>query len=49
VATKALAARVARHYLDTYALGLNDFIGDLQRITRAGRETQLWKPERSHG
>jgi hypothetical protein len=38
-----LATRIAQDYLSTYAHGLNDFIRDLQRITRASRETRLLK------
>lgn len=34
-----LAVRIAQDYLDTYARGLNDFVRDLERITRASRET----------
>jgi hypothetical protein len=37
---KDLAARIAQDYLDAYARGLNEYIHDLQRITRASRETR---------
>lgn len=40
-----LARRIAQHYLDSYANGLNAFIADLQRVTRTSRETRLRKPE----
>jgi len=35
---KALATRIAQHYLDTYAQGLNDYIRDLRRIAAASQE-----------
>lgn len=35
---KALATRLAQHYLDTYAEGLNDYIRELRRIAAASRE-----------
>jgi hypothetical protein len=44
-----LAARITQDYLSTYAHGLNDFIRDLQRITRASRETRLIKLEDING
>jgi hypothetical protein len=40
-----LAVRIAQDYLDTYASGLNRFIQDLLRITRASRETRMDRPE----
>lgn len=46
---KDLATRITHDYLDAYAHGLNDFVRDLQRITKTSRETRLWKPERSNG
>lgn len=36
---KDLASRLAQHYLDTYAQGLNQFIRELRQITQASRET----------
>jgi hypothetical protein len=42
---KDLANRMAHDYLEAYARGLNGFIDDLQRITKASRETHLAKPE----
>jgi hypothetical protein len=36
---RGLAIRIAQDYLDAYAHGLNEFVRDLQRITRASRET----------
>jgi hypothetical protein len=36
---KDLAARIAQDYLDAYAQGLNGYVRDLHRITRASRET----------
>jgi hypothetical protein len=44
---KNLATRLTEHYLETYADGLNRFIGDLGQITKASRETQLVKPDQS--
>lgn len=38
---RRLATRLAQHYLDTYATGLNTYIGELQRITASSRETRL--------
>ncbi|MBX3057468.1 MAG: hypothetical protein KF770_13450 [Anaerolineae bacterium] len=35
---KALATRLAQHYLDTYAAGLNDYLRDLRRMAAASRE-----------
>jgi hypothetical protein len=40
-----LAVRLTQDYLEAYARGLNTFVADLQRITRASRETQQQKPE----
>ncbi len=40
-----LPRRIARHYVETYAAGLNSLVADLQRITRTSRETRLRKPE----
>ena len=36
-----LANRITQDYLDSYALGLNDFIHDLMRITLASYETAV--------
>lgn len=36
---KGLATRMAQHYLDTYAEGLNDYIRELRRIAAASRES----------
>ncbi len=36
-----LAHHITRDYLDSFATGFNGFIFDLQRITKASRETQL--------
>ncbi len=33
-----LAVRIAQDYLDVYALGLNQYVGDLQRIVLGGRD-----------
>ncbi len=41
---RSLARRIAQEYLDTYVDGLNRFVDDLHRITRASRETQLSAP-----
>jgi hypothetical protein len=41
----ALAQRLAHHYLETYAQGLNNFVYDLDRITRARPAL----PETNHG
>jgi hypothetical protein len=38
---KDLARRITQAYLNRYACGLNDFIQDLHRITRASRETRM--------
>jgi hypothetical protein len=38
-----LATRIAQDYLDAYALGMNNFIRDLRRITETSRETRLAK------
>ncbi|MCP4361634.1 MAG: hypothetical protein GY796_26790 [Chloroflexi bacterium] len=35
---KALATRLAQHYLDTYAEGLNNYIRELRRIAAASQE-----------
>lgn len=35
---KALATRLAQHYLDTYAAGLNNYLHELRRIAAASRE-----------
>lgn len=40
-----LAVRLTQDYLEAYARGLNTFVADLQRITRASRETQQQKTE----
>lgn len=37
---RSLAIQMAQEYLDAYALGLNSFIKDLQRITLSSRETK---------
>lgn len=42
---RRLATDIAQHYLDTYAHGLNDYVRDLQRITRRSRETILHRKE----
>ncbi len=42
---KRLATDIAQHYLDTYAHGLNDYVRDLQHITRRSRETILYRGE----
>jgi hypothetical protein len=39
VGRQDLAARIAQDYLDAYARGLNAYVRDLHRITRASRET----------
>ena len=44
-----LAKRIAQDYLDAYAHGLNDFIRDLRRITRASRETRMSRLEGVNG
>jgi hypothetical protein len=44
---KNLATHLTEHYLETYADGLNRFIGDLSQITKASRETQLVRSEQS--
>lgn len=36
-----LANRIAQEYLDTYAVGLNQFVTELRRITVASRETRM--------
>lgn len=38
---KELAGRITRHYLDSYAIGLNQFVGELRLITQTSRETRL--------
>jgi hypothetical protein len=40
-----LAGRIAQAYLDSYACGLNEFVQDLHRITRASRETRMLSQE----
>jgi hypothetical protein len=45
---KQLATRLAQHYLDAYARGLNSFIRDLQQMTQASRETRPRRLESSH-
>jgi hypothetical protein len=37
---RRLAERITQHYLDAYAHGLNEYVAELQRITRASRETR---------
>ncbi|HSH05344.1 MAG TPA: hypothetical protein VLL52_22705 [Anaerolineae bacterium] len=37
-----LAQQITQHYLDTYVDGLNQFILELQRITKLSRDTQLF-------
>jgi hypothetical protein len=46
IGRKDLAMQIVQDYLDGYAHGLNNFIRDLQRITRTSRETQLGKLEK---
>ena len=41
IGESALADAVAQDYLDQYALGINQFVRDLHRITVASRETKL--------
>ncbi len=41
---RALAAHIVHDYLKAYAHGLNEYIRDLLRITRAGRETRSQQP-----
>lgn len=38
---KELAARLSQHYLESYAQGLNSYVDELYRVTRASRETRL--------
>ncbi|MCL4263438.1 MAG: hypothetical protein KJ069_09490 [Anaerolineae bacterium] len=38
IGSKALATRLAQHYLDTYAAGLNNYLHELRRIAAASRE-----------
>lgn len=40
-----LAQQIAQEYLDTYVLGLNNYVYDVRRITLASRETRLAKGE----
>jgi hypothetical protein len=40
-----LARRITQAYLDSYAHGLNEFVQDLHRITRASRETRMLSQE----
>jgi len=44
-----LAHRIAQDYLDQYASGLNRYVQELHRITRASRETRLARPEKLDG
>jgi hypothetical protein len=37
---EALAGRLAQDYLDKYAAGLNEYVGQVQRITNTSRETK---------
>ena len=48
IGRKDLATRMARDYLEAYARGLNGFINDLERVTKASRETRLVKLETPH-
>lgn len=41
---RALAAHIVHDYLDAYARGLNEYVRDLLRITRASRETRSPQP-----
>jgi len=43
IGRKDLAIRIAKDYLETYAIGLNRFIHDLHRITKTSRETKFVK------
>ena len=45
VGYSVIAADMTRDYLDAYAHGLNQYVRELQRITRASRETRLARPE----
>ena len=45
---KKLAARMTRHYLESYADGVNSFTRDLLRITMTSRVTQLRKSVENH-
>jgi hypothetical protein len=45
VGRRDLAVRITQDYLDAYAGGLNEYIRDVQRITRFSRETRLVRPE----
>jgi hypothetical protein len=38
---RRLAQKIAQHYLDTYARGLNAYVRELSQITRTSRETQF--------
>ena len=40
---KDIGTRIAQEYLDSYASGLNAFVGELRRIVLASRETRLLK------
>ncbi len=40
IGRKDLADLIAQDYLDAYAIGLNQYVRDVARITRASRETQ---------
>lgn len=44
-----LADRIAQDYLDQYAQGMNRYVLELHRITRASRETRLARPEELDG
>jgi hypothetical protein len=43
-----LATRMVQDYLNSYANGLNQYIGELQAITESSRETQFVKLEKNH-
>ena len=44
-----LATWICQDYLDTYTLGINQFIRELHRITQASRETNPTNPETFYG
>jgi hypothetical protein len=45
VGHRSLAVRIAQHYLDTYAQGLNEYVYQVRRITHTSRETYLLRSD----
>ncbi len=42
---RPLAQKIAQHYLDSYAIGFNQYLQKIRHITLTSRETQLLRPD----